>query len=516
MVPETGPPVQGRSADHGDATMATDRPGTRRMGPGLALLLALAWLLPGPGPGRRAFSQVPAPVLDPAPGGNLRARRDAILARGAIPSPASNPDGSTRFVPLPAVAPAPDPKAAPDAARAEAARDLMAVAGDAAKARPPLFALADECLRLALAHDPGQPEARRLLGFVPDGDAGGWITPHAREMRAAGRVDDPDFGWVPADWVPHLHRGELPAPGPPGQWLPAAEANARRRRWTDRWIITTEHYEVGTNVPLADAISFGRKLEILHELYYALAADLALPDRLPLALRYAGKPVRPVAAAKRLPVSYYATRDEFARQVAPVLGANAQESLGVYIPRRDSKALGGKCFFFDDRGGQLPVEATLFHEGSHQLLFDSGGQDRYDQNVGNYWVFEGLGTYFETLTLQPDGSVQLGGLVGPRIREARARVLGRGEFVPTRDLVALDKERFNQRPEVFTHYAESMAFAVFLMQAEGGRYRAGFLDYVQDAYRGRLRPGIAPALEARLGVPHEELDRKFLDYLRPR
>ena len=36
-----------------------------------------------------------------------------------------------------------------------------------------------------------------------------------------------------------------------------------------------------------------------------------------------------------------------------------------------------------------------------------------------------------------------------------------------------------------------MALAVFLMQADGGRYREGFLDYVRDAYRGGSAEGRA-------------------------
>ena len=48
------------------------------------------------------------------------------------------------------------------------------------------------------------------------------------EQLRNGLVSHPTFGWVPADWVPHLDRGELPAPLARGQkkarWLSAAEA----------------------------------------------------------------------------------------------------------------------------------------------------------------------------------------------------------------------------------------------------------------------------------------------------
>ncbi|WP_435021918.1 DUF1570 domain-containing protein [Tundrisphaera sp. TA3] len=506
----------------------------------IAFALGIGFVSP-PAPAR---AQVPAPPVDAAEAGGFRKRSEAILAREADrisalsvrlrnegdaktadailgPDLPAVRDGSTRFVPLPPIVPAPAPpgETPPGAKEAEAIRDeaaaaLVDLAGEAARSRPPAYAVADSCLRAALERKPDHPEARRLLGFVSH--EGGWATPHALAMKANRWVDDATFGWVPENWVPHLRQGELPEPGATGRWLPAAEADERHRDWANRWSINTEHFEIGTNMPLAEAISFGRKLEILHELYFSIAADLVVPERLPLALRYAGKEVKPTPAGKRHRVYYFATLDEYARHVAPVLGDKARASLGLYVPRKDSKTLGLASYFFNDVGGQLPIEATLFHEGSHQLLFETGGLDHYGQNQGNYWVFEGFGTYFETLTLEPDGSVRIGGLVGPRIERARARLLDGGEFIPIKDLVAMDKWRFNTEPAIYLHYAESMALAVFLMQAEGGRYREGFLDYVQDAYRGRLRNASGRSLESRLGRRYADLDREFLDYLRPR
>ena len=72
------------------------------------------------------------------------------------------------------------------------------------------YALASLCLRAVLERQPDHQEARRLLGYVPH--QGGWARPFAVEPAQEGNVNHPTFGWVPADWVPHLDRGELPAP----------------------------------------------------------------------------------------------------------------------------------------------------------------------------------------------------------------------------------------------------------------------------------------------------------------
>ena len=500
--------------------------------------------------------QIPPPPKGEAKSVELRGRRDAILSaeraklrtladrlRGegkaseadqAGPDPAEvpAPDGSSRFVLLPEVVEGKPPKglASVEASRAnaanvgkrlpereairfEAARALFDLAGQAAKASPePSFALADECLRGVIERQPDHPEARRLLGFLPY--KGGWATPYAASTLALGKVDDPIYGWVPGDWVPHLRRGELPTPDL-RRWLPAAEADELRRDFANGWRITTEHFRIRTNVPLSEAISFGRKLEALHQLFFALMADVIGPDQLPLAQRFKNPAAKPVLSKNIHQVFYYATRDEYAENLAPIQGAGARISLGTYVPKKESRAMGGISYFFNDVGGQLDVESTLYHEGSHQLLFESAGPDDYAKNVGQYWVFEGLGTYFETLQREPDGVLRIGGLVGPRIAQARLRLLTRNEFIPIKELVAFNPSRFkgDQGGDIHLHYAEAMALAVFFMQADGGRHREGFLDYVQDAYKGRFRGRSGRSLEDRLGTPYPELNRAFLDYL---
>ncbi len=519
--------------------------------PDFLLVAAGCWSLAYPA---ITAAQIPPPMADAAQAKDFRARRGAILAgeraqlsaladrprvegkpadpAPAVPDPADIPsvDGSTRFVPLAEVI-APPPKgmasvevgraagdpgrAGRNAIRAEAARALFDLAGQAAKAPSPEYAFADGSLRAVLERQPDHAEARRLLGFLPRD--GGWATPYAADQLAQGKVSDPTFGWVPGDWVAHLKRGELPAPRPSTRWLPAAEADALRRNWADGWDISTEHFAIHTDVPLSDAITFGRKLENLHQLFTATMADVIGADQLPLAQRYRVAARKPVASKKPLHrVYYFANRDEYADHLAPIQGEGAKTSLGTYVPRRESKSFGGISYFFNDAGGQLDVTSTLYHEASHQLLFESAGADEYLRNVGNYWVFEGLGTYFETLQVDPDGALRIGGLVGPRIAQARARLVGNREFIPIETFVALGPARFQGSlggGDIYLNYAESMALAVFLMQAHDGRYREGFLDYVRDVYKGRFRGGSGRTLEDRVGVRYEQLDRDFLAYL---
>jgi len=112
-----------------------------------------------------------------------------------------------------------------------------------------------------------------------------------------------------------------------------------------------------------------------------------------------------------------------------------------------------------------------------------------------------------------DGSVLVFCEVKTRTGTAYGHPLAAVDAVKTERLVRLGKVAFNRDEVVHLHYAESMALAVFLMQARGGEYREAFLDYVKDAYRGLLKGTTGRQLNLRLGLSYEALDEQFLAFL---
>jgi hypothetical protein len=449
--------------------------------------------------------------------GDAEAAR-AVRARLPHPSP---PDGPTRFVPLPdVVAPstsgkdrASDPRV--QAVMARSANEFFDLAQRAAKSAPPRFALAGECLREVLERQPNHAEARRLLGYVPY--QGGWARPFALNQFRLRFIDHPVFGWVREDWKPHLERGELPTPPSRNgkvNWLPAAEADRLRAGWNPPWQIKTEHFTIETNVPLAEAISFGRRLEAFHDLFTALMADVQ-GDNSPLARRFRDPHLLGEPASKPNPhlVRYFASRDEYLQFLTP-RHEGIERSLGFYKPPKTGNAR-VPAYFFRDPDGELPVTANLYHEVSHQLLFETAGPNHYTQNLGNYWVFEGLGTYFETVQPQPDGSLEVGGRVGRRMEEAIRSLVDRGQTIPLDRFVGYDEATFSRDdPAIFLRYQQAMALTTFLMQWHDGLYRESFLDYVRDAFRGRLRGATGRKLDDRLDTPFTTLESQLLSFLK--
>ena len=444
---------------------------------------------------------------------------------GLLPSPAS-PDGSHEFLPLPEVVASPakaeaaEPKPAwrsgADAVRAESAKKLFDLASRAAASTPKHLALADTCLRDVLARQPDHAEARRLLGHIKYEE--GWATPFAVEEMKAGKTLHPTYGWVRKSWVPHLEKGELPENGGVAEgserWILAEQANARHRDWANAWTIHTEHFQIRTNVPLAESIAFGRHLETLHDLFDSLMADV-IGEASPLAVRYKTPDLTGEKPTEPHIVWYFAERREYIEYLR-ASQPKIEESIGIYLPPRKPKTHRGCAYFFRDQGGDLPVTATLFHEVSHQLLFESGvaRNDAYKNNAGNYWVFEGMGTYFETLQLNDDGSVRIGGLVGRRNEEARIRLVATDALEPLNLFVQSDVKAFNADRLIYRHYQQASALTSLLMDGHGGDYREPFLVYLRDACKGSLRRGSGHSLSERLGVDYPTLQAELLDYLK--
>lgn len=503
----------------------------RRSRPALALLVLLA------AAPTRAQDPVPgdaAPLLDrfeairaaeaaalDAIAGDLDAENAAAVRALIEPPPPA--DGPRRFVPLPEVAPAADAPAAEAidgvaAARDEAVRSYAALAESAFEAGR--LAIADAGLRAVLARDPDHAEARRLLGYVPH--EGGWATPYALLELRQGKVRHPTYGWVWEEWVPHLEAGELPAPGAIGRdgvrWMPAAEADAlRQRRIEDGWIVETPHFKIRADVPLADAIAFGRRLEDFRDLFTSVMADVIGPQYLQLAQLHRDPDAVAPASSKKQLVNYFGTKQQYVDALSPTEGPDIANSLGIYLdPVRSARLRRPPMsYFYEDPDGDLAVEATQYHEVSHQLLFELSGPSRYDRNVGQFWVFEGLGTYFETVEPQADGTILYGGPVGLRFAAARIWIVEHGEFVPIDELLRDDRghligEKGDTNPSL--NYCESMALTVLLMDGDGGSHRPDFLDYAADAYRGRVR-GPDRSLPAHVGIDAEALGDRLRSFL---
>ena len=82
------------------------------------------------------------------------------------------------------------------------------------------------------------------------------------------------------------------------------------------------------------------------------------------------------------------------------------------------------------------------------------------------------------------------------------------------EFIELDENSFMMDHQVYTNYQQAMALTVFLMEWHQGIYRDAFLDYVRDAYRGRIKRGHGRSLQDRIGQKYATLDSQFLTFLK--
>src|SRR5262249_11907615 len=148
------------------------------------------------------------------------------------------------------------------------------------------------------------------------------------------------------------------------RWLSVEEADRHRAGWDPPWQIHTEHFQIQTNVPLAEAIGFGRRLEAFHDLFVALMADVQ-GDNSPLARRLQNPRLVGEPPSKLHTVYYFASRDQYLEHLRPKYSNNIDRSIGFYDPPRSSNGR-NPAYFFRDPDGDLPVTANLYHEVSHQ------------------------------------------------------------------------------------------------------------------------------------------------------
>ena len=179
-------------------------------------------------------------------------------------------------------------------------------------------------------------EARRLLGYVPyQGRLGHAVRGRAAQARGTS-ITRSSAGCRRTGYrtstVASCPR-RLRSRQKKTRWLPAAEADRLRADWKPPWQISTEHFEIQTNVPLAEAISFGRRLEAFHDLFMALMADI-LGENLPLVRRFKNPAMTGdgQAAARLHLVYYFALEGRIRRASEPDVRARDRGQPGLLRP----------------------------------------------------------------------------------------------------------------------------------------------------------------------------------------
>lgn len=373
-------------------------------------------------------------------------------------------------------------------------QDLYLLSRRALNDGQPSFAYA--LVRESATHDPDHPAARKILGFVRQGNE--WVTQFAASQIKKGNVWHEEFGWLPKQHLARYTNGERYFKN---RWFSAEKERELRRDFENAWEVRTDHYLIRTNVSLERGVELGRALEDFHEFFYETFAGF-FATREQMMHLFDGTAKAVTSNPRPYMIHYYRTRDEYVGQLKKEF-PNIEITNGIYM------TTGRTAHFYHDPNNDN--EATLFHEGTHQLFFESDKLNRPIGDNAHFWIIEGIACYMESFQRKA-GNYSLGDPNYIRFQGARMNLLQKGYYVPLRDFSAMGMRQFQTEPELAKNYTQAAGLARFFMDYDEGRYREVLVRHLAQLYSSNTRErDTAPGLDKLTGVNFEELDRQYAD-----
>jgi hypothetical protein len=197
--------------------------------------------------------------------------------------------------------------------------------------------------------------------------------------------------------------------------------------------------------------------------------------------------------------------DSFLRYAENDIGETAQSVIGYY------HLSSNRMTTFNVPNWERNV-ATIIHEATHQLAYNTGMQTRFADNP--MWVSEGLATFFESPDMRNPGRWRSIGRVN-QVNLARwRRYVGSRPQESLATLLA-DDQRFRSASTASSAYAEGWALTYFLIRTRKDEY----VKYLRKLSTGkplaeRTRPERIEMFEELMGESLSSLDQAFLNYMR--
>ena len=348
-----------------------------------------------------------------------------------------------------------------------------------------------------LWYDSDYGRARTLLGYEQYGDE--WVTPFAAKKMRDRFVWHDQFGWLPAAHVERYENGERFFRN---RWNTAQKVAGIRQLWPNAWEIETDNYRLKTNVGLEEGVALAKKLEVFHDWFQrAYPAFFNTPDQ--LKKLFAAQARRRRAKPKQYVVHYYRSKEEYVRRL---IAKNPQIAIsnGIYAP--DERI---SHFFVDPNSD---IEATIYHEATHQILYELDPRPRRIADNEHFWIIEGFACYVESFRPLENG-VSIGDPDYVRFYFAKENLIKEGFFIPLDRFASLSKNAFQNPMDISERYSQASGLVHFYMHFENGIYRDALIDHFAALYRPidpRLR---IAGMDHFTGVSYSELSRQYREYI---
>ncbi|MCA9113673.1 MAG: DUF1570 domain-containing protein [Planctomycetaceae bacterium] len=355
-----------------------------------------------------------------------------------------------------------------------------------------------DLVREVARHDPDHRTARRLLGYVRLGEE--WVTPYAARMQRSRNVWHERFGWLPKTHVERYEAGERFFRG---RWMSARQEEEIRRDFSQAWEVHTEHFLVKTNHSLERGVEVATALEDFYGFFFQTFAAFFTDSEQMKKLFSGGS--RSTTVPHPHEVHYYRTRDEYNAKLVSKIPQIAITNGLYYTNDRTS-------YFFHDP--EQENDATLFHEATHQMLYESSSRDRAIAQNAHFWIIEGIACYMESFHREKE-TVSLGDPRYTRFVAARYRYMVDSYYVPLAEFDAMSMLEFQTSRDIARNYSQASGLSHFFMHYDGGRYRDALIEHLAQHYQ--VQPGglrRIQSLDELTGVSMAELDRQYGEYTR--
>jgi len=350
-----------------------------------------------------------------------------------------------------------------------------------------------ELIREVAYYDPDHEHARRLLGFARLQDE--WVSSFEASQRKRNQVWHDRFGWLPTTHVARYEDGDRYSRG---RWYSAERDAALHQDFRKAWEVDTDHYLVKTNVSLEQGVELAVMLEHFHD-YFRKAFPGFFNSPAQLTRAFAG------TRKKRTPfvVHYYRTQQEY---VDRLKARNPQIGItnGIYMP--DERV----AHFFRD--AQADIQSTLYHEATHQVLYELYPVARRIADRKHFWIIEGFACYMESFRRTEDG-ITIGDPSYVRFDAAQFRLVEDSYYVPLATFAAMGKRPFQTHRNIAMNYSQASGLTHFFLHYKNGRYRSALINHLSALYQPVGAGVRVVGLDQLTNTPTARLDEQYREYM---
>ncbi|VAX38530.1 hypothetical protein MNBD_PLANCTO02-2730 [hydrothermal vent metagenome] len=378
------------------------------------------------------------------------------------------------------------------------ARQLYLLSRKSLKVGSPSFAF--RLIHEAAHYDPDNKSARRLLGFVRQGDR--WTTPFTMHMLKRGYVKHEKYGWLPKSHVARYEKGERYYKR---KWMSVAQETELRRDFKNAWRIETDHHVVRTNHSLEQGVKIANALEDYYGFFFqTFAGFFNTPEQ--LKKLFSGGSTKRGYRKKKYLVYYFRTREEYNRRLVAKM-PNIAMSNGLYMT--------SDRIVYSFHTPDTDNISTFYHESSHQIFYESTAKDRMVATHNHFWVIEGIACYLESFE-KKEKLLSVGNPKSLRLIAARHYLLKDKYYIPLQQFAAMGLQAFQADENILKNYAQAAGLSHFFMHYNNGEYRDAFIAHISQLYappRRRRRTATVQSMNVLTGVRYQTLDEQYKRYM---